>query len=353
MPVTCPCLEMSMSKPQEIDKTKEIESDELFLQKVKSRQNISDWVNESQQERAELGMEDFMLDRHMLLLLWASQGNTGPASFWLLLFLMKHPDAMEVEEVLRETGQFKFKEKVKSRQNISDWVNESQQERAELGMEDFMLDRHMLLLLWASQGNTGPASFWLLLFLMKHPDAMEAVRGEVEEVLRETGQEVKRGGPLINLTRDMLQRTPILDSAVEETLRMTAAPVLTRAVLEDMTLNMANGQQYNIRMGDRVSLFPYTTVQTDPETQKVNITACPGVSMCTGSIILLMLTYFDLKNPDEEIPDIDLQRLGIGVMHSTKDIQFRYRVILGGIAHCLFMPGLVGNFPSTLGPSPN
>uniref|UniRef100_A0AAY5EMM2 Cytochrome P450, family 8, subfamily B, polypeptide 2 n=1 Tax=Electrophorus electricus TaxID=8005 RepID=A0AAY5EMM2_ELEEL len=236
-------------------------------------------------------------------------------------------DKREAERLKRLFWNILSVQQVKSRENISDWVNESQQERAELGMEDFMLDRHMLLLLWASQGNTGPASFWLLLFLMKHPDAMEAVRGEVEEVLRETGQEVKRGGPLINLTRDMLQSTPILDSVVDESLRMTAAPLLTRAVLDDMTLNMANRQQY-IRMGDRVSLFPYTTVQTDPETQKVNITACPGVSMCTGSIILLMLTYFDLKNPDEEIPDIDLQRLGIGVMHSTKDIQFRYRVIL-------------------------
>ncbi|XP_026874796.2 5-beta-cholestane-3-alpha,7-alpha-diol 12-alpha-hydroxylase [Electrophorus electricus] len=258
-------------------------------------------------------------------------------------------------------------QKVKSRQNISDWVNESQQERAELGMEDFMLDRHMLLLLWASQGNTGPASFWLLLFLMKHPDAMEAVRGEVEEVLRETGQEVKRGGPLINLTRDMLQRTPILDSAVEETLRMTAAPVLTRAVLEDMTLNMANGQQYNIRMGDRVSLFPYTTVQMDPEIhtdphtfkydrfltpeggkktdfykggKKVKYYTMPwgaGVSMCPGrffatnelkQFVFLMITYFDfeLKNPEEEIPDIDIKRWGFGTMQPTKDMQFRYRL---------------------------
>ncbi|XP_076829462.1 7-alpha-hydroxycholest-4-en-3-one 12-alpha-hydroxylase-like [Brachyhypopomus gauderio] len=258
-------------------------------------------------------------------------------------------------------------QKVKSRENVSGWVNEMYQERADIGVEEVMLDRYMFLLLWASQSNTGPASFWLLLFLMKHSDAMKAVRGEVEEVLRETGQEVNPGGPLINLTRDMLQKTPILDSAVEESLRMTAAPVLTRAVLQDMTLNTANGQQYSIRKGDRVSLFPYTAVQMDPEIhpdphtfkydrflnqeggkktdfykggKKVKYytmpwgagsTMCPGRFFATNELkqfVFLMLTYYDfeLKNPDEEIPDIDTKRWGFGTMQPTRDVQFRFRL---------------------------
>uniref|UniRef100_A0A8C2BWR0 Cytochrome P450 family 8 subfamily B member 1 n=1 Tax=Cyprinus carpio TaxID=7962 RepID=A0A8C2BWR0_CYPCA len=174
-------------------------------------------------------------------------------------------EKMEAERLKRLFWSTLSVEKMRSRDNISGWVSDQQQVRDEQGMQEFMQDRFMFLLLWASQGNTGPAAFWLLLYLMKHPDAMNAVKKEVEEILRQTGQEVKRDGPLIDLTRDMLLKTPILDSAVEETLRLTAAPVLTRAVLQDMTINMASGQEYKIRKGDRVAVFPYTAVQVDPE----------------------------------------------------------------------------------------
>lgn len=260
-------------------------------------------------------------------------------------------------------------EKVKSKDNVSGWVSEQQQVREENGMKESMQNRYMFLLLWASQGNTGPSAFWLLLFLMKHPEAMKAVKAEVEQVLRENGQEVRRCGPLVDLTRDMLLNTPILDSAVEETLRLTAAPVLTRAVLQDMSLKMADGKEYRVREGDRVSLFPYTAVQVDPEVhpdpltfkydrflspggskktdffkagKKLKYYNMPwgaGVSMCPGrffatnelkQFVFLMLSYFDfeLKNPDEKIPDIDIKRWGFGSMQPTKEVQFRYRLKL-------------------------
>ncbi|XP_058249764.1 5-beta-cholestane-3-alpha,7-alpha-diol 12-alpha-hydroxylase-like [Hemibagrus wyckioides] len=276
-------------------------------------------------------------------------------------------EKMEAERLKRHFWNTLAVEKMKSRENISGWVSESQQMREEHGVLKSMQDRHMFLLLWASQGNTGPASFWLLLFLMMHPDAMAAVKSEVDEVLHETGQEVKRGGPLINLTRDMLLKTPVLDSAVDESLRLTAAPVLTRAVLQDMSLKMNNGCEYKIRKGDRVSLFPYTAVQMDPEVhpdphtfkydrfltpeggkktefykggKKVKYFNMPwgaGVSMCPGrffavnelkQFVFLMLTYFDfeLKNPNEVIPDIDVRRWGFGTMQPTRDIPFRYRL---------------------------
>lgn len=273
----------------------------------------------------------------------------------------------EVERLKRLFWNTLSVQKVKTKDNISGWVREIQQVREDQGMKEFMQNRYMFVILWASQGNTGPAAFWLLLFLMKHPEAMKAVREEVEEVLRETRQAVRPGGPLIDLTRDMLLKTPILDSAVEETLRLTAAPVLTRAVLQDMSLKMANGHEYRVREGDRVSLFPYSAVHVDPEVhpdplsfkydrflnpdgskktdfykagKKVKYFNMPwgaGVSMCPGrffatnemkQFVFLMLTYFDfeLKNPDEEIPGIDIRRWGFGSMQPTRDIRFRYRL---------------------------
>ncbi|XP_028988608.1 7-alpha-hydroxycholest-4-en-3-one 12-alpha-hydroxylase-like [Betta splendens] len=258
-------------------------------------------------------------------------------------------------------------QKIKAKDNISRWVGDMQQAREELGMEESMINKYMFLLLWASQGNTGPSSFWLLLFLMKHPEAMKAVKEEVDRLVKESGQEVKPGGPLIDLTREMLTKTPVLDSAVEETLRLTAAPLLTRAVLKDMTLKMADGREYLIREGDRLAMFPYIDVHVDPEIhpephsfkydrflnpngtrktdfykagKKVKYYTMPwgaGVSMCPGRFFatnelkqfaFLMLVYFDfeLKNPDEKIPEIDFKRWGFGSMQPLNDIKFRYRL---------------------------
>ncbi|XP_061111439.1 5-beta-cholestane-3-alpha,7-alpha-diol 12-alpha-hydroxylase-like [Conger conger] len=281
--------------------------------------------------------------------------------------VLRPREKMEVERLKRLFWSMLSMRNLAEKENISGWVLDQEVSRRENGMEESMRERHMFLLLWASQGNTGPSAFWLLLYLMKHPEAMKAIREEVEGLLKETGQEVKRGGVLIELTRDMLLRTPILDSAVDETLRLTTAPVLTRAVLQDMSLKMANGIEYTIRQGDRVALFPYTAVQTNPEvhpdpltfkydrfltpegTKKTdfykngkrlryyNMPWGGGVTMCPGrffainelkQFVFLMLTYFDfeLKNPDEEIPAIDTKRWGFGAMQPVKDIQFRYRL---------------------------
>ncbi|XP_038573717.1 5-beta-cholestane-3-alpha,7-alpha-diol 12-alpha-hydroxylase-like [Micropterus salmoides] len=258
-------------------------------------------------------------------------------------------------------------QKMKTKDNISRWVWEIQQAKEELGMNESMINRYMFVLLWASQGNTGPSAFWLLLYLMKNPEAMTAVKGEIDKVLKESGQEVLRGGPLINLTHEMLMKTPILDSAVEETLRLTASPLLTREVLQDMTLKMADGRGYFLRKGDRVAVFPYSAVHIDPEIhpdphsfkydrflnpdgmkktdfykagKKVKYYNMPwgaGVSMCPGRFFatnelkqfaFLMLVYFEieLKNPDEKIPEFDFRRWGFGSIQPTRDVQFRYRL---------------------------
>lgn len=276
-------------------------------------------------------------------------------------------ETIEVKKLLRMFWKMLSVQVIKSKDNPSSWVHDLQQTREELGVKEFMQDRHMFLILWASQGNTGPAAFWLLLFLMKHPEAMIAVRGEVDRVLKESGQEVRAGGPLVDLNRDMLQKTPILDSAVEETLRLTAAPVLTRAVMESLDLKMADGRQYHIRQGDRVSLFPYTAIQIDPEIhpdplsfkydrflnpdgskktdfykrgKKLKYYTMPwgaGVSMCPGrffatnelkQFVFLMILYFDfeLTNPNEDLPEIDVRRWGFGTMQPTRDVDFRYRL---------------------------
>ncbi|XP_072911110.1 7-alpha-hydroxycholest-4-en-3-one 12-alpha-hydroxylase [Hemitrygon akajei] len=273
---------------------------------------------------------------------------------------------LEAERLKRLFWSLLSVQKVRNREQISSWVSERLRQMEEQGTIEYMQNRYMFLLLWASQGNTGPSAFWLLLSLCRSPKALNAVRAEVDELLAQTGQRATADGPLINLTRDMLQKTPVLDSAVEESLRMFTAPLLCRAVTEDIELPMADGQRYLLRKGDRVAIFPNISPQMDQEVhprphtfqfdrflnadgtkktdfykrgQKLKYYNMPwgaGVSMCPGrffatnelkQFVFLMLCYFDfeLLNPEEDEPPIDSSRWGFGVMQPTYDVQFRYR----------------------------
>uniref|UniRef100_A0A8C0EGC0 Cytochrome P450 family 8 subfamily B member 1 n=1 Tax=Bubo bubo TaxID=30461 RepID=A0A8C0EGC0_BUBBB len=238
-------------------------------------------------------------------------------------------DKMEAERLKR----FFWSMLSVKKDNISRWISDQDQLLAENGVPKYMRDRFMFMLLWASQGNTGPTAFWLLLYLMKHPEAMKAVKDEVAKVLRENGQEVKPGSPPVNITREMLNQTPLLDSALEETLRLVAAPILVRAVLQDTRLKTSSGTEYSLRKGDRVALFPHISVQMNPEihpkpyefkydrfinpdgTKKdfykngkrlkyFNMPWGTGVSICPGRFfavaeiklfVFLMLSHYDLE----------------------------------------------------------
>ncbi|XP_007442858.1 5-beta-cholestane-3-alpha,7-alpha-diol 12-alpha-hydroxylase-like [Python bivittatus] len=254
---------------------------------------------------------------------------------------------------------------VYQKDNISRWISDQGQQLAESGVPEHMQDRFMFLLLWAAQGNTGPASFWLLVYLMKNPKAMEEVKKEIEEVVQNSGQEAASKEKLLNVTKEMLSQTPILDSTVEETLRMATAPMLIRLVMEDMDIKLSNGRSYMLRKGDKIGLFPYLSAHMDPEIhhephvfkydrflsqngnkkefykngEKVKYFTMPwgaGTSICPGRFFatneiklfaFLILTYFDVEliNQEEEVPPINKTRYGFGVMQPSWDIQFRYR----------------------------
>ncbi|NWI66480.1 CP8B1 hydroxylase, partial [Todus mexicanus] len=283
-----------------------------------------------------------------------------------LAYAMLPPkDKVEAERLKRFFWRTLSVKKTWQKDNISGWISDQDKLLAENGVPEYMRDRFMFMLLWASQGNTGPTAFWLLLYLMKHPEAMKAVKDEVDKVSRESGQEAKPGSPPVNVTRDMLNQTPLLDSALEETLRLVAAPILVRAVLQDMGLKTSGGTEYTLRRGDRVALFPHLSVQMNPEIhpephkfkydrfvnpdgtkkdfyrngKKLKYFTMPwgaGVSICPGRFFavaeiklfaFLMLSHYDLElvNGEEEIPAIDVSRWGFGTMQPVRDVRFRYR----------------------------
>nr|XP_056713121.1 5-beta-cholestane-3-alpha,7-alpha-diol 12-alpha-hydroxylase-like [Euleptes europaea] len=256
--------------------------------------------------------------------------------------------------------------KVHKRYNVSSWVTEQERMWAEKGMPENIRTRYLFLLLWAVQTNTGPASFWVLVHLLKYPEAMDAVRKEVDELLKENGPQVKLGDPLIDLARKMLTKSSVLDSVIEETLRLKVKSILMRSVVKDMALRVDNGREYTLRKGDRIALSPYVAVQTDPEVypepltfqydrfltsdgsvknfyksgKKLKYHNMPfgmGPSKCPGryfamteikTFVFLLLAYFDIElvNGEEEIPPTDKSQFGFGTILPVRDIQFRYRL---------------------------
>ncbi|XP_060103951.1 5-beta-cholestane-3-alpha,7-alpha-diol 12-alpha-hydroxylase-like [Heteronotia binoei] len=256
--------------------------------------------------------------------------------------------------------------KMHKRYNVCSWISEQERIWAEKGMPENIRARHLFLMLWAVQTNTGPASFWVLIHLLKYPEAMEAARKEVDGLLKENGPRVKLGDQLIDLTRKMLTKSPVLGSVIEETLRLKVRSILMRSVVKDMDLQMDNGRRYALRKGDRVALSPYVAAQTDPEVypdpltfrydrflnsnglvknfyksgkklKYYNVPFGIGPSKCPGRFFavteikmfaFLMLACFDLELVDgeEEIPPADKSQFGFGTILPVHDIQFRYRL---------------------------
>lgn len=224
-----------------------------------------------------------------------------------------------------------------------------------------MQKRALLLQLWTTQCNVGPAAFWLLGFLLTHPEAMEAVRSEIRSLtLQDSSLE---HAPIKSLKA---QRTPVLDSVLSETLRLTAAVMISRDVVQDKTVHMANGQEYFLRKGDKVCLFPFLSPQMDrdihPEPQmfvydrfldddkRVKSTfykhgkmlkyyTMPwgaGGNMCVGKefavlaikqFVFLVLTHLDMELCEQEakLPPVNPSRYGFGMLQPDGDLQVRYR----------------------------
>ncbi|XP_044030626.1 prostacyclin synthase isoform X2 [Siniperca chuatsi] len=232
----------------------------------------------------------------------------------------------------------------------------------EEGVDAEMQKRAFLLQLWTTQCNAGPAAFWLLGFLLTHPEAMEAVKSEIRGL---TLQDTSLQHPPINPLE--AHSTPVFDSVLSETLRLTAAVMISREVVQDKILHMANGQEYLLRRGDRVCLFPYLSPQMDPQIhqepqifkydrflnddmtvtdhfykdgKRLKYYTMPwgaGKNICVGKefavtaikqFVLLLLTHLDLEmcEPKAKLPPVNPSRYGFGMLQPDGDLQVRYRL---------------------------
>ncbi|XP_040061072.1 prostacyclin synthase [Gasterosteus aculeatus] len=240
----------------------------------------------------------------------------------------------------------------------SPWLCDYRRLLQEGGADEETQKKAVLMQLWATQGNVGPAAFWLLGYLLTNPEALAAVKREFSRISERKTVETS---PL-----DRPMDTPVFDSALDETLRLTAAPFITREVVQEKTLNMANGQEYLLRKGDRVCLFPFNSPQMDPEIhdepQKfkydrflnqdgslkkdfykrgrllkyysmpwgAGTNGCVGKQFAINTIrqfVYVALTSYDLElcDPNARMPAVDASRYGFGMLQPEGDLPVRYK----------------------------
>ncbi|XP_054640067.1 prostacyclin synthase [Dunckerocampus dactyliophorus] len=242
----------------------------------------------------------------------------------------------------------------------SSWQGSYQSFLREEGVDAEMRRRALLMQLWTTQCNIGPAAFWLLGFLLTHPQAMETLQSEMRGLTQEDGSPQH---PSIMETHS----TPVFDSVLKETLRLTAAAMITREVVHDKILHMSNGQDYHLRRGDKVCLFPFLSPQMDPEIHQepqmfkydrflnedmtakdhfykdgrrlkyvtmpwgAGSNACVGKDFAVTAIkkfVLLMLAHVDLQvcDPKAQMPPVDSSRYGFGMLQPEGDLLVRYKL---------------------------
>ncbi|XP_025905874.1 cholesterol 7-alpha-monooxygenase [Nothoprocta perdicaria] len=219
--------------------------------------------------------------------------------------------------------------------------------------------------LWASQANTIPATFWSLFYLIKSPEAMTAATEEVQTTLESAGEKISLDSKNISLNRKQLDNMPILDSIIKEAMRLSSASMTLRVAKEDFTLHLEK-EFYNIRRDDIVALYPQLLhfdpeIYDDPLTFKYNryldenggektdfyrnggklkyyympfgtgIAKCPGRLFAVHEIkqfLTLILSYFEIELVDSNVqcPTLDQSRAGLGILQPTNDVDFRYRL---------------------------
>ncbi|TNN23454.1 25-hydroxycholesterol 7-alpha-hydroxylase [Liparis tanakae] len=136
-------------------------------------------------------------------------------------------------------------------------------------LEDVDKAAHHLTILWASVGNTGPASFWALYHLLRHPEGLRRVRQELHAVLgpgaggRDVKLDPEQLGRLVYLERRD-QRPPSTESAVSESLRLASASMNIRVAQEDFGLRLGGERTAAVRKGDFIALYPQS-MHLDPE----------------------------------------------------------------------------------------
>jgi hypothetical protein len=207
---------------------------------------------------------------------------------------------------------------------------------------------------WASLGNTIPALFWCLFYVLQDAKAIETIQREIDTHLPFFSLDKDSDESLIKQwTPEQLSLCVHLDSAVNEILRLTGSALVMRRCREETRVVLQDGRTLTVKPNEIVAnfvgvnhldpnLFPEPNkfifdrfVGKNPESVPGFMPFGGGKSMCPGRFfarnemkisLAMLLRYIEYKFIDSTtIPTQKLERVGIGVSPPNKDIPIMYR----------------------------
>ncbi|CAG5125176.1 unnamed protein product [Candidula unifasciata] len=188
---------------------------------------------------------------------------------WIGLPIKLFPKAMEAVGVL---AQQPSSAEMVNRDGCSDYIKHSTQFMLKNKQSERDIICHNLIFLHVNY-NTFRVAYWCLYKLMEDDVVMAAVKKEVEDVVEAKRTGANEAEYEAEFTADDINKLPIIDSFLKETIRVTSGVFMVRVCTADTRFSTADGRTFNIRKGDKVAMYPPVfhhdpEVFQDPETFK-------------------------------------------------------------------------------------
>ncbi|XP_029451924.1 24-hydroxycholesterol 7-alpha-hydroxylase [Rhinatrema bivittatum] len=103
-----------------------------------------------------------------------------------------------------------------------------------------------MLLLWASQANANPITFWSLAFIISRPSVYKSAMEEISSVFGKAGNEK------IEISDAELKKLPFIKCCILEAIRLRSPGAITRKVIQPLKIH-----HYTIPPGDMLMLSPF------------------------------------------------------------------------------------------------
>jgi cytochrome P450 len=227
-------------------------------------------------------------------------------------------------------------------QNNSDWFT------------DRDLGSCQTMIFWASFANTIPAICWSLFYILQDAKAAEKIREEIDKNLPYFSLDNSSDGSQIEeWTPEQLNACVYLESAINETLRLAGAALLTRKCYKETQIILQDGRTLVVKPNETVAYFVGAThldANLFPEPNEFifdrflnkTVEGVPGFMpfgagkhMCPGRVfaknemkicLAMILRYVEYKFIETKIiPKQKPQRIGFGVSPPNEDIPIMYR----------------------------
>jgi len=114
--------------------------------------------------------------------------------------------------------------------------------------------------LWGSLGNTIPAVFWCLYYVLQDAKAMEKIKQEIDTYLPIVSLDNDADDGIIEeWTPEQLNSCVYLESAVNEMLRLAAASLITRKCSRETQIVLHDGRTLTLKPNETVAWFAAIT----------------------------------------------------------------------------------------------